>query len=167
MGGSCVKLAMKEKQNNTKNRKMKLKSVSVRENSEHKNLSNHDLRMDKIKEIKKSLEKAMIIIRDKLRSEENEIQLRKDKVEKIEMEVERKTAEIAEKLLIADENLADMQSKMFSKEAGNKKVVRTLEETIGEIERASVEGDKRRRLLLKGTSTHVDSVGEEKEDGEY
>ena len=118
--------------------------------------------MDNFKEIEKSIEKEMKIIRNKQRNREIEIQLRKDKLEKMEMEVERKTAEIAEKLLLADENLADMQSKMFSKEAGNKKVVRTLEERTGEIERAPVEGDNRPRLLLKGTSTRLDSVGEEK-----
>ena len=54
-----------------------------------------------------------------------------DKVEKMEMEVERKAAEIAEKLLLANENLADMQSKMFKKEAGNKKDLQTLEEGTG------------------------------------
>ena len=153
-----------EKQNNTANRIMKIKSVSIRENSENKSFKNHDLRMDKLKEIEKSLEKEMIMIQDKLRSQENEIQLRKEKVEKMEMEVERKTAEIAEKILLADQNLADMQSKMFKEEA--RKVVQTLEERTGEIERASVERDNRIKSLLKGRSTRLDSVGEEKEDGD-
>ena len=82
------------------------------------------------------------------------------------MEVERKRAEIAEKLLLVDQKLADMQSKIFNKEARNKKVLLTLEERIGEIERASVERNDRVKLLMKGQSTRLDSIGEEKEDGE-
>ena len=106
------------------------------------------------------------MIWDKRRSEEKEIQLRKDNLEKTEMEVERKRAEIAEKLLLVDQKLDDMQSKIFKKDARNKKVLQTLEERIREIERASVERDDTFKLLMKGPSTRLDSVGEEKEDGE-
>ena len=112
--------------------------------------------MDKFKEIENSIEKEKKMIRDKQRSEENEM----------EMEVERKRAEIAEKLLLTDQRLADMQCKMFKKEARNTKVLQTFEERIGEVERASVERDDRLKLLMKGP-TRLDSVGEEKEDREY
>ena len=173
MGASCVKLAMKgcqkgqEKHTNKKQRLMKIKAMSGRENSENKDVTKHDDLMQKFKEIEKSIENEKIMIRDKLRSEEREFQLRKDKIEKIEIEVERKRAEIAEKLLLVDQKIADMQSKIFKKEARNKKVLRTLEERIGEIERASVERGGRLKLLMKCPLTRYDSIGEEKEDGEY
>ena len=163
---------MKERQKvqknpkNTTNRLLKMKSSSGRENSGYTNDSNDDLMMDKFKEIEKCIEKEMTMIRDKQRTEEKEIQLRKDKLEMMEMEIERKRAEIAEKLLLTDQRLADMQSKMFKKEARNTKVLQTFEERIGEVERASVERDDRLKLLMKGP-TRLDSVGEEKEDREY
>ena len=59
-----------------------------------------------------------------------------------------------------------MQSKIFKREARNKKVLRTLEERIGEIERASVERDDSLKLSMKGPFTRLDSIGEEKENGE-
>ena len=133
--------------------------MSGRENSENINVTNPDLMMDNFKEIEKSIEKEMKIIRKKQRNREIEIQLRKDKLEKMEMEVERKRAEIAENILLVDQKLADMPSKIFKKEARNKKVLRTLEERIGEIERASVERNDKVKLLMKGPSTRLDSVG--------
>ena len=51
------------------------------------------------------------------------MQLKQDKLENMEMEVERKRAEITEKLMLADQKLADMQSKISKKEARNKRVL--------------------------------------------
>ena len=83
------------------------------------------------------------------------------------MEVRRKWAEIAEKLLVVDKKLADVQKEMLEKEARNKKALRTMEERIGEIQRAQVGGGGMCKSSKKRQLTGLDSVGEEKDDGEY
>ena len=133
-------------------------SKGTKEAEENEKLSNHDLLMDSFNEIEKSIEKEMAMIKEKLRSQEKEIQQRKHK---------RKRVEIAEKLLVADKKLANMQREMLEKDERNTKVLQTMEERIGEIERASIEEGDRFKLSKKSHLTSLDSVGEETEDGEY
>ena len=161
MGGSCTKLSLTDCQKG-----QKIQSSLDRSTSEDDKLSNHDLMMDKFNEFEKSY-KEMTMIKEKLRSQEKEIQIRKDKVEKMEMEDRRKWAEIAEKLLVADKKLADVQKEMLEKEARNKKALCTMEERIGEIQRAQVGGGGMCKSSKKRQLTGLDSVGEEKDDEEY
>ena len=147
MGGSCAKLAMKDRQN--------------------EKLSHHDLMMDNFNEIEKSIEKELAMIKEKLRSQENEIQRRKDKLEKMEIEVRRKRPEITEKLLVADSKLVNLQREILEKKARKKDALRTREERIGYIERAIVRAGDRCEPSNKSQMTGLNYVGEEKDDGEY
>ena len=99
MGGSCAKLAIMDSQKGQKKQEMttssSIKIMSVSEKSNKEQLSNHDLMKDKFNEIEKGIGIEIAMIKEKLRSQENEIQLRKDKLQKMEMDIKRKMAEIA------------------------------------------------------------------------
>ena len=56
---------------------------------------------------------------------------------------------------------------MLEKEASKKDALRSREERIGYIERALVRAGNRCEPSKKSQMTGLDSVGEEKDDGEY
>ena len=157
-------MTQKMKKNGTIDQVKKEKCKSWQHESELGSVAEHEFMMDKFNEMEKNIQIEIDMIQKELKSRENKIQLKKDNLEKIELEVKQKNAEIAEKILAADEKLANLQTNLLDNEARCQKQFMYLEERIDEMSRASSEMGN---VCIKNPLTWLDSVGEEKEDGEY